>query len=121
MNYQRYMESNLTGVVIKEKVKCGKSNCKCLKGNLHGDYYYHYYRIYRNGAWKLKKEYVLKNEVELLVQKINTIKNYKKEQRQQEEELKKGLKILRIISENGDFLSQKQLEELNQLTYGIRY
>jgi len=119
MNYQRYLEPQLTGVVIKERVKCGKPNCKCSGGDLHGDYYYHYYRAYENGAWRLKKKYVPRNEVELLVSKINTTKNYKKEQRQQEADLNKGLKILKIIEENGYNLNQKQIKELNQLTYGI--
>lgn len=27
-----------------EKIKCGKPTCKCAKGNLHGPYWYAYWR-----------------------------------------------------------------------------
>ena len=37
-----------------EKIKCGKANCKCASGELHGPYWYAYYRV--NG--KLKSEYI---------------------------------------------------------------
>ncbi len=37
-----------------EKTKCGKKNCKCVGGDLHGPYWYAYYRD--NG--KLKCEYI---------------------------------------------------------------
>ncbi len=37
-----------------ERVKCGKEMCKCTDGDLHGPYWYAYYR--QNG--KLKSKYV---------------------------------------------------------------
>jgi hypothetical protein len=43
-----------SGILIDEYVKCGKKNCKCTSGDLHGPYYYHYY--WKKG--KLRKKYV---------------------------------------------------------------
>ncbi len=37
-----------------EKGKCGKKTCKCAKGQLHGPYWYAYYRV----DGRLKREYV---------------------------------------------------------------
>jgi hypothetical protein len=39
-------KSNLTpkmlpGNIERRMVRCGKPNCKCAKGELHGPYYYH--------------------------------------------------------------------------------
>lgn len=32
----------LPGYVRSEYVKCGKSNCRCARGELHGPYFYHF-------------------------------------------------------------------------------
>ena len=37
-----------------EKIKCGKKNCRCTRGELHGPYWYAYYR--KNG--RMRCEYV---------------------------------------------------------------
>lgn len=53
----------LPGAVIAERKRCGKPNCRCASGNpedLHGPYYYRYYR--ENG--RLRKAYVPKDRVE---------------------------------------------------------
>jgi len=42
-----------------EKVKCGKKGCKCGRGELHGPYFYKYFR--QNG--KMKSQYVKKADV----------------------------------------------------------
>lgn len=75
MNLYRYTNPRMTGVVVKEAVKCGKENCSCAKGNLHKWYYYLYYRSFENDKWKLKKEYISHNKVKYLRRKIKTLKN----------------------------------------------
>ena len=75
MNLSRYTNPRLTGVVIKEAVKCGKKNCRCSKGNLHKWYYYLYYRSFENDKWKLKKKYVSHSKVKYLKRKIKVLKN----------------------------------------------
>jgi hypothetical protein len=37
-----------------EKVRCGKENCKCASGKLHGPYWYSYIRI----KGRVKSQYV---------------------------------------------------------------
>lgn len=44
----------LVGVVISEMKRCGKANCHCASGQLHGPYHYRYYRE----GGKLTKRYV---------------------------------------------------------------
>lgn len=76
MYLARYTNPRLTGVVIKEAVRCGKRDCHCGHGeDLHRWYYYLYYRSFDNGAWKLKKEYVKKSKVKYLKAKIKEQKN----------------------------------------------
>jgi hypothetical protein len=35
----------LEGSVQRQLKKCGKPNCRCARGDLHGPYYYHFVRI----------------------------------------------------------------------------
>ncbi len=32
----------LPGYVRAETIKCGKANCRCMRGELHGPYFYHF-------------------------------------------------------------------------------
>jgi len=50
----------LPGSVCPQFRRCGKPNCHCASGELHGAYFYRFWR--ENG--KLKKEYVPRAEVE---------------------------------------------------------
>ncbi len=44
----------LKGVVIAEMKRCGRHNCHCITGRLHGPFYYRYYR----DRGRLRKQYV---------------------------------------------------------------
>jgi hypothetical protein len=85
----------LAGVIIKEAVKCGKSNCKCAKGELHRWYYYLYYRGYVSGEWKLKKEYIPRNKVKYMRKKISQIKS---EEKQLKFELQRNTLFLKVVN-----------------------
>ena len=50
----------LPGTVHAQFIRCGKSNCKCSRGELHGVYFYHFVRI--NG--RLRKRYLKRSDVE---------------------------------------------------------
>jgi hypothetical protein len=50
----------LPGVVLPQWVRCGKPNCRCAQGQLHGPYHYRFWR--ENG--RLKKTYVRPAELE---------------------------------------------------------
>jgi hypothetical protein len=57
---EKTLPKMLRGSVHRQFKKCGKPNCKCASGKLHGAYYYHFARV--NG--KLKKRYLKADEVE---------------------------------------------------------
>src|SRR5262249_37439810 len=50
----------LLGVVLLQWVRCGRPNCCCARGLLHGPYHY---RFYREGG-RLRKRYVKRSELE---------------------------------------------------------
>lgn len=73
MAYETRVLNNpkFTGYIVKEKVKCGKKNCKCYREGLKHEANYVYYREYafdysgKNKLTnKLKKMYIKKSEVE---------------------------------------------------------
>lgn len=65
----------LDGYVRAERVRCGKVNCKCSRGELHGVYFYHY----TWDAGRRRKSYVKRSEVE---QVRAACAEYRKMQRQ---------------------------------------
>jgi hypothetical protein len=50
----------LPGTVHPCYVRCGKATCRCAQGQLHGPYFYRYWRE----RGKLKKQYVPRGEVD---------------------------------------------------------
>lgn len=52
------------GSVHVQYVSCGKTNCKCKTGKLHGPYYYYFTRI----DGKLRKRYLKRHEIERTIQ-----------------------------------------------------
>ena len=56
------LPKTLPGVVCSHMVRCGKLNCKCQRGELHGPYYYRFWR--EDG--KLRKQYVPRSQLEAI-------------------------------------------------------
>lgn len=54
------LPKTLPGVVCRQWVKCGRRNCRCGHGQLHGPYFYRFWR--ENG--RLRKVYVRPMDVE---------------------------------------------------------
>jgi hypothetical protein len=50
----------LPGAVCPQWVRCGRPTCRCARGNLHGPYYYRFWR--EDG--RLRKAYVKPAELE---------------------------------------------------------
>jgi hypothetical protein len=50
----------LPGVVCEQWKRCGRKNCRCVAGALHGPYFY---RFWRQGG-RLRKAYVPRNAVD---------------------------------------------------------
>ncbi len=77
----RHTSPELVGVLIKERVRCGKQNCHCVqRKHLHGPYYYCYWRDYQNGGI-LRKRYIPHVEVTELRKNITTLKKKDKEEK----------------------------------------
>lgn len=70
----RYSDPKLAGVIVREAVRCGKRNCRCAQGRPHRWYYYLYYRVPTAEGWKLKKEYVPRDQVRVVRKKIRAAK-----------------------------------------------
>ena len=54
-------EVTLRGCLIAELKSCGKPNCRCARGELHGPYYY---RRWRDESGRQRKQYVPREKVE---------------------------------------------------------
>ncbi|GEM_PF-5311997 len=54
------------GNIHSQMVKCGKRGCKCLKGDLHGPYFYYRYWKLSHRAWIQKKRYLSKADAKRL-------------------------------------------------------
>lgn len=54
------LPKTLPGAVCAQWVRCGRPNCRCARGELHGPYWY---RFYRSGG-RLMKQYVRREDVE---------------------------------------------------------
>ena len=79
----------IPGSVHQQFVKCGKSQCKCAKGELHGPYFYHFLRI--NG--KRKKRYIPPT----LVKEMQAdCKLFREDQRQFREEIRRANEEFRL-------------------------
>jgi hypothetical protein len=61
-NSAETLPKTLSGVVCPQWVKCGRPNCRCSRGELHGPYHYRFWR--QRG--KLRKAYVRRSDVELV-------------------------------------------------------
>ena len=100
------------GGVYKQSVKCGKKNCKCVRGEKHIAYYF-----FTRFDGKLTKTYIRKAELEAFIQLVAESKNRKKEycvERMSDAELIRNmnrlarerdllLKALKCIYEPGEF------------------
>ena len=59
---------------MAEHVRCGKPNCRCRHGDKHGPYWYLYYRRLEKGAWRLRKRYVPRKEVDAVREQLAAAK-----------------------------------------------
>ena len=59
-NTAETLPKNLPGVVCPQWVRCGRANCRCARGQLHGPYHY---RFWREGG-RLRKQYVKPADLE---------------------------------------------------------
>lgn len=78
------------GGLYLQRVRCGKSNCKCGRGETHAAYYF----FTRRGG-KLIKTYVRKSEVETFAEIINRANAERAQRRESSHSSRQLLKRLR--------------------------
>jgi hypothetical protein len=86
----------LQGGLVREMIRCGRSNCKCACGSLHGPYYYR--------VWMVQgiryKSYVKKADFDRIHAGIEAFRAQKREQQQADAELRTMLRESREASRN---------------------
>jgi len=76
----------LQGGLVREMIRCGRSNCKCVKDSLHGPYYY---RVWMVRGKRIKK-YVKKSELSRVQAGINERRRQRAEVRRFNHEAKQN-------------------------------
>jgi hypothetical protein len=83
------------GILIQFK-RCGRSNCKCINGSLHGPYYYR--------VWMVRgirfKSYVRKADFDRIKAGIEAFQAQRREQQQERAEIKTILRENREAHRN---------------------
>lgn len=87
--------NKLPGTVLPQYVRCGKSGCKCARGELHGPYWY---RFWHQDGYKLRKEYVRKADLEAV---RAACRAYADETQEGRVIIKRGRRILQWMSNAG--------------------
>lgn len=88
----------LSGAIDARFLRCGKANCKCAKGDLHGPYYVRRWREYG----KRYSKYVKKSDVSATFQAVFEYRKSRQETRE----------MVRSINEAGNTLLRAMREML---------
>jgi hypothetical protein len=67
----------MPGAVCAQMVRCGKQNCRCASGDLHGPYHYHFSRT----GGVLVKQYVRARNVETVRAACNALRTRENQER----------------------------------------
>ncbi len=81
------------GGLYCQRVRCGKANCKCARGETHTGYYF-----FARQHGKLIKQYIRKAEVEAFANIVNQSRELKAEKRISTKQSNELLKRLRETS-----------------------
>lgn len=88
---EKMLPKTMTGTVHEQYVRCGKPNCKCSRGELHGAYYYHFVRV----GGRLTKRYLKATEVEAVRSAVHARQIEEKNWRKENDELWRKLRLMR--------------------------
>ena len=109
-----YVEPRLGGYIYRTSRKCGHPGCKCSSTTYRHFFYRLEYRIKENGRWQKKREYVTKNKVKALRQRIRRAKEKDKRRREQIADFMERATELVTSSDFGDTAKLKSLLALSQ-------
>jgi hypothetical protein len=68
----------LRGGLVREMIRCGRTNCKCASGSLHGPYYYRVWMV----RGRRYKTYVKNADLERTKASIEAFRAQKRDQQQ---------------------------------------
>lgn len=88
----------LPGAVCAQWVRCGRPGCKCARGELHGPYYYRFWRE----RGRLRKAYVRPAEVEAVRAACEARRAKRRESRQARAQVRAAFALLRAM-DRGDY------------------
>lgn len=88
---QKVLPKTMPGTVHEQYVRCGKPNCKCSRGELHGAYYYHFVRV----GGLLTKRYLKASEAEAIRLACLARQREEQERRSETDTLWRKLRIMR--------------------------
>ena len=74
------------GSVHSEMKRCGRDNCRCTRGRLHGPYFYRYYRV----EGQLCKRYVKRSELEIVQAECAARRSAEAELREERQRMKEA-------------------------------
>ena len=109
-----YVEPRLGGYVYRTSRKCGHPTCKCASSAYKHFFYRLEYRVREKGRWKKKREYVAKNKVKALRQRIRRAKEKDKRRREQIADFMERATELVTSSDFGNTAKLKYLLSLSQ-------
>lgn len=84
------------GSIERKMVKCGRSNCRCTDGKLHGPYHFHLFREYINGNYVKRRKYVLAKNLDTFQAKLEQTKLEKKNRKDYERQLLEQVRKINI-------------------------
>ena len=67
----------LPGGVFKQMVSCGKPNCRCARGELHGPYFYHFFKV----GGRMQKKYVKPSDLDRVRAECEARRQHQRETR----------------------------------------
>ncbi len=85
----------LPGYVRAERVRCGKSGCKCARGKLHGPYFYHF--TWSDG--RRRKRYVKSSDVAAVRAACGEFRDFQRELRRGREQWRTQINVLRGLKD----------------------
>jgi hypothetical protein len=88
----------LPGAVCAQWIRCGRPNCKCAKGELHGPYYYRFWREHG----RQHKAYVRSGDLEQVRAACEARRARRRESRSARAQVTRYFRLLRLL-ERGDY------------------
>lgn len=91
------------GGLVREMIRCGRPNCRCAGGSLHGPYHYRVWMV----RGKRFKKYVRNSEKQAIINALSAYKQRRIEQRQADE--RNAQLVRQIRQDNKEFSLLLQL------------